>query len=148
MHFAPGSFQCPQSAWSTALPRGRSSAGRCDNTKPGADTDVSDKALEVGMILEGSGWLLVPWYVFLFNVVLKQSPSKEIDLYSTCRVLILTSTSEIHKVFLLRVILRSTYCCHGGWRSHALCKERFIETRLQFSTVGWPFLLTVGTHGC
>ena len=35
-HFAaPGSFQCPQSAWSTALPRGRSKAGRFDNTKPG-----------------------------------------------------------------------------------------------------------------
>lgn len=35
-HFAaPGSFQCPQSAWSTALPRGRSKAGRFDSTKPG-----------------------------------------------------------------------------------------------------------------
>ena len=51
-------------------------------------------------------------------------------------------------LYCLQVILRLKLhklwqtCCHGGWRSHASCKERFIEARLQFGTVGWPLLLT------
>ena len=55
---------------------------------------------------------------------------------------------SISTIYWLQVILRLKLhklwqtCCHGGWRSHASCKERFIEARLQFGTVGWPLLLT------
>ena len=55
-HFAaPGSFQCPQNAWSTALPRGRSKAGRFDSTKPGGNCFKllgADATFPVGMILD------------------------------------------------------------------------------------------------
>ena len=80
---APGSFQCPQSAWSTALPRGRSKAGRFDNTKPGGkllhQPLGADVTFPLGMMLE----LCV---IFVYNMV-SASPSKELDLYPTYRVL-------------------------------------------------------------